>query len=90
MATLSFYTVIGCHWLLFLRDLHGNLGIYTVILLPLMSFLVQMTVLPRANRTPACWGRARRGRTCARGLQRHSAATRSTSHGALRRVAAPQ
>jgi hypothetical protein len=39
-ATLSFYTVIDCH----------SLGIYTVILLSLLSFAVKMTVSPKARR----------------------------------------
>ena len=30
-ATLSFYTVIGCHWLAFLTDLHTNLAVIAVI-----------------------------------------------------------
>jgi hypothetical protein len=39
-STLSFYTAIEYH----------SLGIHTVILLPLLSFSVKMTVLPRARR----------------------------------------
>ena len=35
-ATQPFYTVVGCH----------SLGIYTVILLALLSFSVKMTVSP--------------------------------------------
>jgi hypothetical protein len=30
-ATLSFYTVIGCHWLSLLRNLHTNLAAVAVI-----------------------------------------------------------
>jgi hypothetical protein len=30
-ATLSFYTVIGCHWLPFLRDLHSSLAAIAAI-----------------------------------------------------------
>jgi microcystin degradation protein MlrC len=29
-ATRSFYTVVGCHWLSFLRDLHTNLAVIAV------------------------------------------------------------
>ena len=42
-ATLSFYTAIGCH----------SLGVYTVDLLPLLSFSAEMTVSPRAIASPA-------------------------------------
>jgi hypothetical protein len=40
-ATLSFYAVVDCHWLSFLRDLHTNCVVIAV-------FSVKMTVSPRA------------------------------------------
>jgi hypothetical protein len=57
-VTQSLHAAIGCHRLLFLRDLHSSLaaiavidghslGIFTVILLTLLSsFTAKMTVLP--------------------------------------------
>jgi hypothetical protein len=33
-AALSFYTVVGGHWLPFLRDLHGNLVVVAVMFCP--------------------------------------------------------
>jgi hypothetical protein len=48
-AALSFYTLslaaIGCH----------AVGIYTVVLLPLLPFAARMTVLPMATETRTPW-----------------------------------
>jgi hypothetical protein len=36
-ATLPFYTVVDCHWLAFLRDLHSDLAVIAVILSQVIS-----------------------------------------------------